>query len=111
MRGPDLRRIATNTSSAQAGETTLRWKPYDLSSHAGAIAGWPVPESKILLRELIEHATQREFVYRHVWRPRDLVMWDNRVTMHRSTRYDGKEIRYLHRTTVGDVAPTLAQPA
>ena len=50
-----------------------------LSSHAGAIVGWPVPEARALLRDLTEHATQREFVYAHVWRQYDLVMWDNRV--------------------------------
>ena len=51
-----------------------------LSSHAGAIEGWPVPEARALLRDLTEHATQRQFVYAHVWRQWDLVMWDNRVT-------------------------------
>ena len=59
-----------------------------LSAHAGAIQGWPVPEARALLRDLTEHATQREFVHAHVWRPHDLVMWDNRVTMHRARRYD-----------------------
>ena len=50
-----------------------------LSSHAGAIVGWTVPEARMFLRDLIEHATQREFVYSHAWRPGDLVMWDNRA--------------------------------
>ena len=59
-----------------------------LSAHAGAIQGWPVPEARALLRDLTEHATQREFVHAHVWQPHDLVMWDNRVTMHRARRYD-----------------------
>ena len=49
-----------------------------LSSHAGAIVGWPVPEGRDFLRDLTEHATQREFVYIHRWRQYDLVMWDNR---------------------------------
>ncbi|MGQ0522901.1 MAG: TauD/TfdA dioxygenase family protein, partial [Betaproteobacteria bacterium] len=52
-----------------------------LSSHAGRIVGWPQLEALMLLRELTEHATQREFVYRHTWRVGDLVMWDNQATM------------------------------
>ena len=82
-----------------------------LSSHAGAIQGWPMPEARALLRDLTEHATQRENVYAHVWQPHDLVMWDNRATMHRARRYDDKQIRDLHRTTVADVGPTLDQAA
>jgi alpha-ketoglutarate-dependent 2,4-dichlorophenoxyacetate dioxygenase len=82
-----------------------------LSSHAGAIQGWPMPEARALLRDLTEHATQRENVYAHVWQPHDLVMWDNRATMHRARRYDDKQIRELHRTTVADVGPTLDQAA
>jgi alpha-ketoglutarate-dependent 2,4-dichlorophenoxyacetate dioxygenase len=82
-----------------------------LSAHAGEIVGWPMPEARAFLRDLNEHATQRQFVYAHVWRPRDLVMWDNRAMMHRARRYDPDEVRELHRTTVGDVAPTLEQAA
>ena len=82
-----------------------------LSAHAGAIRGWPVPEARMLLRDLTEHATQREFVHAHVWRPHDLVMWDNRATMHRARRYPAEQKRDLHRTTVADVAPTLEQAA
>ena len=59
-----------------------------LSSHAGHIVGWLVPESRDLLRDLVEHATQRENVYIHRWRQYDLVMWDNRQTMHRVRRFD-----------------------
>ena len=82
-----------------------------LSSHAGTIHGWPVPEARMLLRDLTEHATQREFVYRHTWSQNDLVMWDNRTTMHRARRYPADQVRDLHRTTVADSAPTLAQAA
>lgn len=82
-----------------------------LSAHAGAIRGWPIPEARMLLRDLTEHATQREFVHAHVWRPHDLVMWDNRTTMHRARRYPAEQKRDLHRTTVADVAPTLEQAA
>ena len=56
-----------------------------LSAHAGTILGWQTPEARILLRELTEQATQREFVYSHKWRQFDLVMWDNRQVMHRQT--------------------------
>ncbi|MGG5820353.1 TauD/TfdA dioxygenase family protein [Falsiroseomonas sp. HW251] len=82
-----------------------------LSAHAGAIRGWPIPEARMLLRDLTEHATQRDFVHAHVWRPDDLVMWDNRVTMHRARRAPPDQVRDLHRTTVADVAPTLEQAA
>jgi alpha-ketoglutarate-dependent 2,4-dichlorophenoxyacetate dioxygenase len=78
-----------------------------LSSHAGRIVGWPQPEALMLLRELTEHATQREFVYRHHWRVGDLVMWDNRVTMHRGKVYeDLKYPRDMRRTTLTCGAPT-----
>ncbi len=82
-----------------------------LSAHAGSIHGWPVPEARALLRDLTEHATQRQFLHAHVWRPFDLVMWDNRVAMHRGRRYPADQPRDLHRTTVADSAPTLQQAA
>jgi alpha-ketoglutarate-dependent 2,4-dichlorophenoxyacetate dioxygenase len=82
-----------------------------LASHAGAIRGMPVPEARMLLRDLTEHATQRERVHAHRWALHDLVMWDNRVTMHRARAYPAEEVRELRRTTVADVAPTLAQAA
>ena len=83
-----------------------------LSSHAGHILGWPAPEARILLRELTEHATQREFVYTHRWRLGDLVMWDNRTTMHRARHYDDRVYpRDLRRTTVSDGVPTIKQHA
>jgi alpha-ketoglutarate-dependent 2,4-dichlorophenoxyacetate dioxygenase len=82
-----------------------------LSSHAGAIEGMSTPEARILLRELSAHATQREFVYAHAWRPWDLVMWDNRQVMHRVRRYDVSLPRDMRRTTVAGDAPTIAQAA
>ena len=79
-----------------------------LSSHAGRIVGWPVPEALMLLRELTEHATQRELVYRHKWRVGDLVMWDNQATMHRGRSYDDlKYPRDLRRTTLTTGAPAI----
>src|SRR6266478_4214707 len=80
-----------------------------LASHAGAIVGWTIPEARMFLRDLTEHATQREFVYSHAWRPRDLVMWDNRATMHRARRFDGNEVRDVRRTTLAGHAPTVEQ--
>ena len=82
-----------------------------LASHAGAIVGWPVPEARALLRDLIEHATQRQFVYAHQWAQWDLVMWDNRATMHRARPFDPKEVRDMHRTTVGCERSTMAEAA
>ena len=77
-----------------------------LSSHGGEIDGLPRPEARMLLRELAEHATQQAFRYAHVWRRHDLLMWDNRCTMHRACRFDESEVRDLRRTTlVGQ--PTL----
>ena len=82
-----------------------------LSSHAGAIEGWTVPEARMFLRDLTEFATQPRFVYSHEWRPFDLVMWDNRQTMHRARRFDRTEVRDVRRTTLaGDVA-TIEQAA
>ncbi len=80
-----------------------------LSSHAGTIEGWPVPEARSFLRDLTEHATQRQFVYVHVWRQWDLVMWDNRVTMHRARRYDPREVRDMRRTTLTNEVSSLEQ--
>lgn len=80
-----------------------------LASHAGAIQGWPMPEARVFIRDLIDHATQRKFVHAHQWRQWDLVMWDNRVLMHRARRYDHTQKRDMHRTTVADRAPTLEQ--
>ena len=77
-----------------------------LAAHASRILDWPVPEGRLLLHELTEHATQREFVYRHVWRVGDLVIWDNRATMHRATPYDDtRDHRELRRVTTLDVEP------
>lgn len=83
-----------------------------LSSHAGAIVGWPMPEARAFLRDLMEHATQREFVHVHVWRQHDLVIWDNRQTMHRVRRFDDvREIRDMRRTTIKGEAMTAEQAA
>jgi alpha-ketoglutarate-dependent 2,4-dichlorophenoxyacetate dioxygenase len=82
-----------------------------LSSHAGAILGMPMPEARMLLNDLKEHATQPRFVYVHKWTLYDLVIWDNRQTMHRVRRYDDSQPRDMRRTTVAGSAPTVAQAA
>jgi alpha-ketoglutarate-dependent 2,4-dichlorophenoxyacetate dioxygenase len=76
-----------------------------LASHASRIVDWPVPEGRLLLRELTEHATERRFVYRHAWRVGDLVIWDNLATMHRGVAFDDTvHRRELRRVTTLDVA-------
>jgi alpha-ketoglutarate-dependent 2,4-dichlorophenoxyacetate dioxygenase len=76
-----------------------------LSAHAGTILGWTVPEARMYLRDLTEFATHDRFVYSHEWRLNDLVIWDNRTTMHRARRFDRSEVRDVRRTTLaGDVA-------
>ena len=83
-----------------------------LSSHIGQIRGWPRPEAMMLIRDLMEHATQRQFVYRHAWTQHDLVMWDNRCTMHRGTRFDDRtERRDMRRVTLSDSCSSLEQAA
>jgi alpha-ketoglutarate-dependent 2,4-dichlorophenoxyacetate dioxygenase len=82
-----------------------------LSSHAGAIVGMSVPEGRLLLRDLTEHATQPQFVHVHKWTVHDLVMWDNRQTMHRVRRYDQSQPRDMRRATVAGTEPTVAQQA
>ena len=82
-----------------------------LASHIGAIIGWSMPEARAFIRDLLEHATQPQFVYAHKWRPWDLVMWDNRQTMHRVRRYDESKPRDMRRTTVGGTEMTVAQAA
>jgi alpha-ketoglutarate-dependent 2,4-dichlorophenoxyacetate dioxygenase len=82
-----------------------------LSSHIGTIHGWLRPEAMCLIRDLMEHATDRRFVYRHEWRVHDLVIWDNRCTMHRARPFDDRRFkRDMRRTTLQDSAPTLEQP-
>lgn len=80
-----------------------------LSSHIGAIVGWPVPEARDFIRDLTEHATQRERVYIHHWRPYDFIMWDNRQAMHRVRRFDESKPRDMRRTTVAGEAVTAEQ--
>ena len=82
-----------------------------LAAHASAIVDWPLPDGRLLLRELIEHATRHDFVCRHEWREGDLVIWDNRCTMHRGRAFDEREVRDLRRATTRDISSTLDQTA
>jgi alpha-ketoglutarate-dependent 2,4-dichlorophenoxyacetate dioxygenase len=75
-----------------------------MGAHASHTVDWPVPEGRLLLGDLLEHATQREFVFRHHWRAGDLVIWDNRCTLHRGRPYeDAIHARDLRRVTTKDV--------
>ena len=75
-----------------------------IASHASHIIGWPVEEGRALLRELLAHATQPRFVYAHKWRLGDLVIWDNRCTLHRATPFESTtHVRDMRRSTVIDV--------
>jgi len=79
-----------------------------LGSHASYIIGRPVEEGRALLRDLLDFATQRQFVYRHAWRRHDLVMWDNRCVLHRGRPWDERRHRrVMHRTTVAGAGPTV----
>ncbi len=81
-----------------------------VASHAGRIFGMPDEEGRALIDRLIDHATQRQFVYTHRWRANELVMWDNRCTMHRGTDYDDlRWVRDMRRVTVSDIANTCDQ--
>ena len=82
-----------------------------LSAHASHIVGWPVPEGRLLLADLTEHATAPQFVYSHKWRKGDLVIWDNRDTMHRGRPHDDSHPRDLRRATTLDVGSTLDEAA
>jgi len=81
-----------------------------VASHAGRIYGMPDAEGRALIDELVAHTVQRQFVYTHRWRPNELVMWDNRCTMHRGTAYDDlRHVRDMRRVTISDVANTCEQ--
>jgi alpha-ketoglutarate-dependent 2,4-dichlorophenoxyacetate dioxygenase len=81
-----------------------------VASHAGRVFGMPDAEGRALIDELIAHVARREFVYTHRWRPNELVMWDNRCTMHRGTDYDDlRWIRDMQRVTISDIANSCEQ--
>ncbi len=99
---PVLQRLVRTHPSSHA-------KSLFLSAHIGTIVGWPRPEAMALIRDLIEHATQPKFVYVHRWTQHDLVIWDNRATMHRVRRFDDlNRVRDMRRTTTRSEGPTVA---
>ena len=75
--------------------------------HARQIIGMSTAQSRLLMSDLIEHATQRERVYTHTWEVGDLVIWDNRATLHRGRRFDLGERRELRRTTINDTPEAM----
>ena len=82
-----------------------------IASHASHIIGMPIADGRLLLMDLMEHATQPQFTHAHRWRVGDLVIWDNRCTMHRARPFDTTKVRDLRRVTTRDVASTLEQAA
>ena len=82
-----------------------------VAAHASHIIGMPIADGRLLLLDLIEHTTQRQFVHAHTWRQGDLVIWDTRCTMHRARPFDTSQVRDLRRVTTRDVASTLEQAA
>ena len=82
-----------------------------LSAHASHITDWPIADGRLLLLDLNTHATQPRFVYSHTWRLGDLVIWDNRWTMHRGRPHDETQARDLRRATTLDTGSTLNEAA
>jgi alpha-ketoglutarate-dependent 2,4-dichlorophenoxyacetate dioxygenase len=79
--------------------------------HATHVVGMTVPEGRMLLMDLLEHATQRQFVYQHRWQVGDLVMWDNRAVLHRGRRFDLSQRREMRRATTEDAGQSLEDAA
>jgi alpha-ketoglutarate-dependent 2,4-dichlorophenoxyacetate dioxygenase len=107
----DVRRFAPVQQRLVRRHPSSGRKSLFLASHAGGIVGWPVPEARAFLRDLTEHATRREFVYAHVWKQWDLLMWDNQASMHRARPFNANETRDMHRTTVACERSTMAEAA
>jgi alpha-ketoglutarate-dependent 2,4-dichlorophenoxyacetate dioxygenase len=100
---PPVRQVLVRTHPATGRKSLF------LASHIARVEGMSAAESDALIAELMDWATRPEFVYVHVWSPKDLVMWDNRRTMHRATPFAGYEThrRIMHRTTVRGLGPTV----
>lgn len=101
---PPVRQQLVRTNPANARKAVY------LGSHASHIVGLPVDEGRRLLRDLLEHATQPQFVFQHRWRVGDCVMWDNRAVLHRGRPWDARHRRVMHRTTVAGEGPTVPEP-
>jgi alpha-ketoglutarate-dependent 2,4-dichlorophenoxyacetate dioxygenase len=82
-----------------------------MGAHADHVVGWPRPDGRLPIRDLMEHAARERFTYAHKWRVGDLVVWDNRCTLHRGRRYDdASERRDLRRVTTQDLASVGDNP-
>jgi len=80
-------------------------------AHASHVIGWDREEGRAFIKWLNDFSTQPQFCYSHAWHQGDLVIWDNRATLHRATAYDTvRHKRLMQRTTIGGDAPTVAQP-
>lgn len=102
---PDVRHPVVRTHPGSKRRTLY------IGSHASHIVGWPMPEGRLLLRDLMDHATDRRFVHAHKWQVGDLVIWDNRCTLHRGRRYDdATHRRDLRRVTTQDMASVNDNP-
>ncbi|MGE0700938.1 MAG: TauD/TfdA dioxygenase family protein [Hyphomicrobiaceae bacterium] len=102
---PDVRHPVVRTHPGSRRKTLY------LGSHASHIAGWPMPEGRLLIRDLMEHATRERFTYAHKWQPGDLVIWDNRCTLHRGRPFpDAEHKRDLRRVTTQDMASVDDNP-
>ena len=105
----EQRRFAPVRQRLVRTHPTTGRKSLFLASHAGGILGMPVPEARLLLRDLTEHATHERFVHAHEWQVGDLVIWDNRQTMHRARAFPAHEPRDMRRTTIAGEGPTVMQ--
>lgn len=102
---PDVRHPMVRTHPGSKRKTLY------LGSHTSHIVGMPIPEGKLLIRDLMDHATERRFVHSHKWQVGDLVVWDNRCTLHRGRRYDdGAHKRDLRRVTTQDMESVNDNP-
>lgn len=102
---PDVRHPMVRTHPGSKRKTLY------LGSHASHIIGMPIPEGKLLIRDLMDHATERRFVHAHKWAVGDLVIWDNRCTLHRGRRYDdANHKRDLRRVTTQDMESVNDNP-
>jgi alpha-ketoglutarate-dependent 2,4-dichlorophenoxyacetate dioxygenase len=112
---PDLINEAQQRETPPVPQAVVRTNPangrknFYAGAHASHIRGIPVEEGRALLRELTAMATQDQYVYRHAWRPKDLVMWDNRCCLHRGRPWEKTAYRrVMHRTTIAGIGPTAA---
>lgn len=80
-----------------------------LGSHADVIEGEDEAESRQFLEELLEFATQPQFIYRHHWTAGEVVMWDNRCTLHRGRPWDMSVVREMRRVTIDGDGPTVTE--